>query len=327
MSVFLGIDCGGTSTRAVIASPTGQILGVGTGAGGNPNASGIDGATQSIKDATSAALLQARADQTKIAAAFVGMAGVVGEDDLHLGRSIVRHALPNLHASRLGLDHDIRIALAGGLPGQEGLALIVGTGSSCYGRTRDGRTWQSGGWGSILDDGGSAHALGLAAMKAAVRLADARLPLNPNSPLLREVLRALGLSEIRQIVDRVYRTGMSKSEVAALAPIVISSWQSGDKIATDIIHDELFELDWIVRTTAAQLDLASPNICYSGGLIENSPEYAQALTSEIQISLPAATLHPAALPPVLGAVLLAYDLAGNAHDPRTWDSLSKSLAR
>jgi len=62
------------------------------------------------------------------------MAGVVSDDD----RTTIRQIAEQLRLAppeRIGVDHDIRIALAGGLAGQPGIALIVGTGSSCYGRT------------------------------------------------------------------------------------------------------------------------------------------------------------------------------------------------
>ena len=67
-----------------------------------------------------------------------GMAGVVGETDLAHGRSVLIAAGIDPTRIPTGLDHDIRIALAGGLTGREGLALIVGTGASCYGRRNDG---------------------------------------------------------------------------------------------------------------------------------------------------------------------------------------------
>lgn len=324
MPVYIGIDCGGTSTRAVIASAQGDVLGIGKGGGGNPNASGTDGATASIRDAVTAGLRQARLAETDIATVFVGMAGVVGEDDTRLGRSIIQAAVPTLAPAALGLDHDIRIALAGGLTGDEGVALIVGTGSSSYGRTADGRTWQSGGWGSVLDDGGSAHGLGLAAMRAACRIADGRLP---KSRLLPDLMAALKLTEIRQIIDRVYRAGMTKAEVGALAPVVIAAWAAGDKVAKDIVDDEVYELEWIVRTTAGSLNLNAPRVCYSGGLIENSAEYAAAVRHEIETSLPGAKVAPAKLSPVLGAVLLAYEQAHIEHNAATWDRLATTLAK
>lgn len=322
MPTYLGIDCGGTSTRAVLASPDGHVLGTGRGGASNPNAAGKDGTISAVRTAVDAALAQANSSRADLAAVFVGMAGVVGADDAALARSLVLAAIPSLPPTRLDIDHDIRIALAGGLTGEQGIALICGTGSSCYGRTAQGTTHQSGGWGSVLDDGGSAHGLGLAAMKAAIRAADGRLP---STRLLPDVMRALSLTEIRQIVDRVYRTGMQKHEVAALAPVVIDAWQAGDTVATTIIDQEAAELAWIVSTVAKKLELASPRVCYTGGLIENSAPYRAAVHTKISATLPGSHFTPCHLPPVLGAVLLAYEHARHPHNPTTWQNLKSTL--
>lgn len=306
MALIVGIDCGGTSTRAVAVTGGGEFVGVGRGGVGNPNAAGREAVEKSIRDAVTAAL-SGSAD-TEVAAVFAGMAGVVGEKDSALGRSILAAAMPGVSPARTGLDHDIRISLAGGLAGAaEGIALIVGTGSSCYARRADGESCQSGGWGSVLDDGGSAHGLGLAAMKAAVRVADGRLQA---SAVLAGVMKALGLGEIREIVDRVYRKGMSKAEVAALAPVVIDAWKAGDAVAKGIVSAEVEELAWIVETAARRMSMASPRVVYTGGLVENVPEYAAEVVRGIVARVPTAKVSAPALPPVLGAVLLAAEMAG-----------------
>lgn len=323
MALFVGFDCGGTSTRAVVADEKGNVRGVGRAGPGNPNAAGSDGATAALKTSFEGALQQAKASKADVSGVFIGMAGIVGADDLALGRRLVAAAGIDLPIERVGLDHDIRISLAGGLTGAPGIALIVGTGSSCYGRAADGRTHQAGGWGSVLDDGGSAFGLGHAAMCAAVRVADGRLP---ESRVLADVMRVLGLKEIRQIVDKVYRTGITKAEVAALAPSVIEAWHAGDKVATDIVKAQVEELAWIVETASRKLDMPAPRVAYNGGLIENSAEYAKAAVAAIEARVKGAKVGPPRLPPSLGAVLLAMEQVGQKHDEQTWDTLSRTLA-
>lgn len=323
MPLYMGIDGGGTSTRAVVADERGEVRGVGRGEGSNPNASGVDGAISALRTAAAAALAQAGATWDDVSATFVGMAGVVGKDDEDLARRIAAEAgLKNAE-----VDHDIRIALAGGLAGAEGLALIVGTGSSCYGRTHDGRSWQAGGWGSLLDDGGSAYGLGLAAMKAAVRVADGRLP---PSCLLTMVLSALGLTEIRQIVRKVYQQGMSKSEVGQLAPRVIEAWEAGDSVAGQLVDEGVRELVWIVETAGRRLGLLERRVrvTAAGGLIENAPSYRERVFGALRDALPPGShVGLARLAPVLGAVLLAFDRGAVAHDASTHERLRRSYEK
>ena len=75
---------------------------------------------------------------------------------------------------RIGADDDARIALAGGLMGRSGFALIAGTGSVSIGLNTSGEIVRAGGWGPMFDDVGAGHWLGLEAMRAAVRAFDGR---------------------------------------------------------------------------------------------------------------------------------------------------------
>ncbi len=69
--LVMGVDAGGTSTRAVLATDRGECVGFGRGASGNPTSSGIPVALAEVRRAIAGALDEAGA------AAVVG--GAVGE--------------------------------------------------------------------------------------------------------------------------------------------------------------------------------------------------------------------------------------------------------
>jgi N-acetylglucosamine kinase-like BadF-type ATPase len=303
--LFLGMDCGGTSTRAVVADGWGEVLGIGVAGASNPNASNEQTSAMRLRDAIAMALNRASAEHQDLSAIFVGMAGIGDDGDLGWGRSVLAQAGLGLDGVPTGLDHDIRIALAGGLPAREGMALVAGTGASCYGRTRSGQSARAGGWGPLLDDGGSACGLGYAAMRAAVRINDGRLP---KSPILHEVMSNLGLSRISEIVEKLYRKGMTPTEIARLAPVVIRAWQSGDAVAAQLVHDGVNELVLLVKSVKEQLGFSESAVCLCGGLIENADGYRAAVIQGIESRLAGVKVTSTALAPVLGAVLLAYDL-------------------
>ncbi len=109
-----------------------EILGYAQGGASKPYAVikevGIKNLHGAIHDACQTVGLHA------IDTVFVGMGGVISDADAET----VRRMLQGLEFKTeilIGIDHDIRIALAGGLGGKPGIALIAGTGSSCYGRT------------------------------------------------------------------------------------------------------------------------------------------------------------------------------------------------
>lgn len=318
-SLYIGMDGGGTSTRAVVATRGGEVVGVGLAAGSNPQSVGEASAEVALRGAAEAALARAGARIADVAGVFVGLAGVVDEDDHALATRIARRA----GLGEAGIDHDIRIALMGGLVGAPGIALIAGTGSSGYGRNATGESCQAGGYGSILDDGGSAYGLGLGALRAAVRVADGR---EGNSKLLQRVLAHLKLPAIRGIVQRVYQVGMSKTEVAELAPLVLECWEDGDEIAAKVVRWNAGELVLVAETIARKLGLAEDDVIYTGSVLERSVAFRRLVAEGIGERLPKARLVAPRLAPVLGAMLLAYERAGISHDEAVHERLATTYA-
>ena len=319
--LVLGLDCGGTSTRAAIANAEGNVLGLALSGASNPNESAARNTVEHIQQAVNAALQQSSLKYSELSSLFVGMAGIGGEAEFAMAHSLLDSAGLDASLVPRGLDHDLRIALAGGLAGDPGICLIAGTGSSCYGRNAHGASWKAGGWGSLLDDGGSACGLGYAALRAAVRIADGRLP--PSS-LLSDVMTAWNLTVPREIVARVYRQGISKAEIAALAPLVINTWTSGDPLASEIVRDEIQQLIVMAEAVIKNLHMQSPVICCTGGLIEKSSEYRIEVINQMQLRFPAMTVVTPVLPPVLGAVLLALKLARRNVSPSAIVRLKES---
>jgi N-acetylglucosamine kinase-like BadF-type ATPase len=222
----------------------------------------------------------------------------------------------------IGVDHDIRIALAGGLAGRPGIALIAGTGSSCYGRTAAGATWQAGGWGSILDDGGGGYWLGLRAVGAAIRGDDGR---GPATALRERVLARLQVSNLREIVTRLHDGSLVRHEMARLAEDVMACAATGDNAAKDLLERGATELAAMVRAVAQKLfPAASPEVVLAGSTATAaafSPMIASAMAREV----PAARIVPAELPPVAGAALLALELGGVRATPESILALGSAL--
>jgi N-acetylglucosamine kinase-like BadF-type ATPase len=298
---YLGVDCGGTGTRALVGNTAGETLGEGLGGPCNPNLPETQTSIASLRLAVQGALSAASVQLPDLAGIFVGMAGTGGPAELEAGRAILT-AAGLAGPMPIELDTDLRIALAGGLDGKPGIVLIAGTGSGCYGRRDDGRSWKAGGWGHILDDGGSGYGLAHAGLCAAVRIADGRLP---GSPLLAKLLTALDLTHLRQMVGLLHQQKLTKAEIAALARPVLDAWQSGDPVAAQIIRQGADQLAELVQAVARHLDLSEPRVCWAGGMLENSVAYREQVIQAITTRLPRATVVPPIHSPVVGALLLA----------------------
>jgi N-acetylglucosamine kinase-like BadF-type ATPase len=315
--LFLGIDGGGTGTRAFLMDSSGCRSAWGEAGPTNPNHIPVERVQASLQAAISSASARAGATPKECVSAFLGIAGVTTE----AGRAQVRELLKNcgLDQARLGVDHDIRIALAGGLAGKPGIALIVGTGSSCYGRAADGHTWQTGGWEALISDEGSGYYLGREAIAAAARMADGRAA---ESPLRQRVFRWLEITTIAEVLPRIHDRGLSRSEIAAFAPELISLAAQGDPAASSILDNGARLLAELVEANFRKLPTGStPQVVITGGLGTAQTLYREKIMTEIRKLLPSAEIVSPLLPPAIGAALLAFEQAGHSIHPELVNTL------
>ncbi len=313
-----GIDGGATRTRAVLVRGDGTIAGFGSAGPSNFDNVGEETAGANIRDAVAAARRAAGELLPPVSSMFLGMAGVVSHGDRETVRRMVRaHALAPPDA--VDVDHDIRIALAGGLEGREGIVLIAGTGSSTYGRRSDGRSHRTG-WGFLLDDRGSGYWLGMQAMVAAVMEADGR---GEVTELGRVVRTRFNFSDIDDILGVLYHARIPVAEIASLAPDVIRSAQNGDRVAGEILSGGAREIGRMVEVVARRLEFTGADVplTTAGGLVDGGGHYRDIIESEIRRILPGIRIVPPSLPPVIGAALLALEREGI---PRT-DALTAKL--
>nr|WP_253769151.1 BadF/BadG/BcrA/BcrD ATPase family protein [Goodfellowiella coeruleoviolacea] len=160
----VGLDAGGTSTRAVVLDPGGRRLGVGRAGGANPNSHPPEQAADQIRQALCAALDEI--DPAGISAGVLGMAG---------SSKLTDPAVADLFESAwraAGLRCPLRVvtdceaAFAAGTPAPSGTVLVAGTGSIAA-RIEDRQMVGSvGGYGWLLGDEGSAFWLGREAVRA-----------------------------------------------------------------------------------------------------------------------------------------------------------------
>ncbi len=260
--VAVGIDGGGTRTRALVLDGDGREAGTLDGPPGlvDPTrpAAGIPALEALIREVTGS--------EEPLAALWVGLAGV-GREPV---RRSVEAALSVTGIARIvGVGTDLEAALQDGHGSEPGILLVAGTGSAAIRRLPDGRLVRSGGWGRLLGDEGSGYAIGLEGLRALTRASDGRGPRTDLAPAL---LAAAGVRGVDDLVEWV--AGASKSDVAALAPWVLDLAASGkDPVAAGIRDravDELAALVSALISTPAlsvEAEEAHPAVALSGGLI------------------------------------------------------------
>lgn len=309
MTIFLGIDGGGSSTRAVLADADGAVLAQGVSGPSNLLSVGPEAAAASVEAAVADAWRQLGQPPHPAAAACLGMAGMVGPAQHAAYHELAtRLAL----ATRIAVTSDLHIALTGGLGGGPGLVLISGTGSSCLGRDATGRTASAGGKGALAGDSGSGFWIGHRALRAAVKQMDGRWA---SGPLQDVVLDFLGIQRPEELVEAVYGRGLATQDLATLAPRVVELATSGDAVSARIIEGACQALVEMAVTVVRKLDLTAPALILSGG-VATSVGFARRLTDSIRECMDGVRFVERMMPPAAGAVLeamAASGVSGSAH--------------
>ncbi len=260
--VLLGVDGGGTHTRALVADASGSVLGRGESGTSNQATVGSGAAGLGIEHAVHAALASAGVGPADVDGACFGLAGLDRPQDERAFRPAV---------DGLGLGgptavvNDAVNAWAGATGGKPGIAVTAGTGSVAYGRSSDGREARAGGWGAPFGDEGSAYWIACEALRAVLRGVDGR---EPPSGLARGLARAAGFTDPADLclLARADRTASGvplEAAIGALAPAVVAGAEAGDPVAGAILDraaEELAQLALAIAGAIGAADRPPPRV-------------------------------------------------------------------
>lgn len=300
---MIGVDGGGSRTRARLANTRSELLGNGEAGIANPNALGYAAAQTEILAAIDRAFQDAHIEKQIVAAACLGIGGVDRVDERARFADWARQMI----APRVQIVNDGEIVLAAGLPENWGVALIAGTGSIAWGKTREGRIARAGGWGYLIGDEGSGFDLAREALRAATQSADKR---GEPTKLLEMILNYWGLNSAMELVPRVYRSGLAPADIARLAPLVVHVAEEGDAVAQRLIERAAAALADTVIGVARVLQFRDEKIplALAGGLLLEAELLQTNLRAELtrrgDAFAPIVLVHE----PVIGAVRIASEL-------------------
>lgn len=304
MELVLGVDGGGTHTTALLATHAGEVIGRGTASGSNPRAVGFEAATAAIQSATAAAFAAANLPaNTSLAAACLGIAGVgrlAHKAQMYAWAEAVHLAQHCLVVT------DVEPLLAAGTPAGWGVALISGTGSSCFARSPEGEMLQVGGWGYLLGDEGSGYDIAMRALRLATQTADGRAHARA---LLDAILAEWHLREPAQLIEHVYEGALGRPQIAALTRPILALVDAGDAYALQLINDAAADLARMADTAARRLNLSAPTLALAGGLFVASATLRERLATHSAVPWQSVTV---VTDPVQGALILAQRLLDHA---------------
>jgi len=224
MSVVLGIDGGGTRTRASIADG-GQVLAFAEMGSIKRLRVGAQAAEDNLRALLAEVYGQAGVTAVSAASAGVASASMPGVAEW------ITEVFSDFGVERSEVVGDEVIALDAAFKGGPGILQIAGTGSNCIGRAPGGGRESAGGWSSRLGDEGSGYWIGLQAVRNALKAYDHEV----STRILEEVGRAWGTETIEELVNLGDST--PGPDFAALAPIISMLAEEGDTVAAGILQE------------------------------------------------------------------------------------------
>jgi len=265
MTYFLGIDAGGSHCRARLVDASGRVIG--TGQAGPANARiGIEPLYRTLLQSADQAVAAAGLSPDQRATIRAGM-GIAG-----LSRHGMREALAERDFGFAAVDFatDAQVAHLGAHAGGDGAILIIGTGSAAKLRI-DGEESTIGGYGFPIAGEGSAAALGLSAMRHALRALDGRTRRTPLSAAVAEWFdhdTAKAIAWMDRATPRDY---------GVFAPLVMDYAEADDVIARSIVEDAAAHIERFIETIFAR---GVTRCTLVGGLAPRMSRWLRARTVE-----------------------------------------------
>ncbi|WP_199441101.1 N-acetylglucosamine kinase [Umezawaea beigongshangensis] len=234
MALVVGVDAGGTSTRALVLDPDGGGRGTGLAGGGNPHSHPPAVAATRVGDALRMAL--EGLNPADVRAGVLGLAGAGALSDRGV-RALFEQAWTGAGLRcPLVVVSDAEAAFAAGTTEPDGTVLVAGTGSIAARISGHSLEALAGGHGWLLGDEGSAFWLGREAVRRTLRLLDSSVPAEG---LAAAVLEAAG---VPVGTGRAAR-GALITAVNAVPPVTLASYaplvtaHEDDPLAASIVAD------------------------------------------------------------------------------------------
>ena len=306
MSIFLGVDGGGTKTEFVCIDESGRTVARALTGTTYHLQVGLDEAIARLAQGIDAVSRQIGLPPAVFGYSFVGRPAF-GEDAA-VDPLLEARCGKLLGHDRYACDNDMVCGWAGSLACADGINLVAGTGSIGYGE-RQGRKARVGGWGEVFGDEGSAYWIAIQGLNAFTRMSDGRLA---EGPLKHVFSRELALGSDLDICARVMGNGaMVRDDIAGLARIVSLAAEEGDRVALSILDRagvELAAIAGVLRRSLGFAEEESALLSWSGGVLTKQDAVRAALCRELDGHGRFEVIAPRH-EPGLGAALYAQKIA------------------
>jgi glucosamine kinase len=251
--VFIGIDGGGTKTKAIAEDINGIVLGRAKGGPANIRLS-VEKAWHSILTTSQKALDESKIKLNNKKIRFHACFALAGTEIPQACQNFLKKKHP---FTTIMLVSDAYAAAIGAHEGKDGAIIIIGTGVAGY-SVIDQKGHQINGWGfPHADEGGGAY-LGLKAIRLSLKWLDGR---GKKTALLARIFQHFN-NDLSKLI--IWANRANSTDFASIAPFVIDYVKKKDKTAIYLIRQAAEEINLLA--TALTKDKPKIKIALFGGI-------------------------------------------------------------
>ena len=307
MDYILGVDGGGTRTIVQVADLSGEVVAESESGSSNYKSVGIKIAKENINKAVFKVIdLLNNSKEFTFKNACFGLSGNDSCEDRDIYHKIIFDSKIKdyLNPASTIICNDTRIGLAAGSNSKNGIMIICGTGSNCYGINEEGKEAKVNGWDYILGDEGSGYAVGIKALRALMKAYDGR---GESTLLFKTILEDLHIKNVSELIRWAYIDSFSKDKIAAIAKTVCRTAEMGDRISIKILEEEATEAVNSVTVVANKLNMADKkfDLVFVGNLFKCEKYFKSVLMKKLKSKFTQINFMPLTEKPVEGAIKLA----------------------
>jgi N-acetylglucosamine kinase-like BadF-type ATPase len=304
MNLILGIDGGGTHTRASILAGD-QLLAHAQSGSIKRLRVGAEAAEANLRALLKEAFAKAGVKGVRAASVGVASASMPGITEW------ITAVLNDFGVERSEVVGDEVIALDAAFHGGPGILQIAGTGSNTVGRAPDGSREGAGGWSSHLGDEGSGYWIGLHSLRRALKALDREQP----TQILEKIGEIWGTPRLDDLVNLGDST--PGPDFAALAPAINELAEAGDPVAREVLAQaatDLIDFVLLVRDKLRRKHKIAGEVpvAWTGGVIEHMTQVREAFFAGLKAAAPQMPVGRESVVPLDGALWRAQRLADAA---------------
>lgn len=197
--------------------------------------------------------------------AMIGLAGVVSPKDKAFIRALFAER-------RVRAMSDLELAFELHFPNQDGIVVILGTGS-IFAAKLGGRVVKIGGYGRAIGDAGSGYAIGQEATRKFLQSLDGFFRDEIFLAAMKRTFRSKN-----DAIRKVYQEGFA---LQTLAPVVFECAENGSPLAIDIVENQISNVARYIERLREASDSALP-VRLLGGLLERETIYSRRLLETLR---------------------------------------------